>query len=138
MEKFEHKSVFRTIFLLGLFVLIGCDSETKEENGILKGTVSIGPICPVETDPIDPGCLPSAETYKAYPVYVWTPNKSRKVAQVDPELDGSFNMDLAPGDYVIDFSKKQNAIGGSNLPQKVAIEPFGTVLISIEIDTGIR
>jgi hypothetical protein len=124
--------------MLGWILLIGCENDTIEENGILKGTVSIGPICPVETDPIDPGCLPTAETFKAYPVYVWTPNMKKRVAQLDPELDGSFSMDLAPGDYVIDLGNEQNALGGSNLPQKVDIEPSGTVLISIEIDTGIR
>lgn len=134
----KFKFVFISIILYGIIFLTGCEDETNGENGSLKGSISIGPICPVERDPPDPGCLPTVETYKAYPVYVWTANKSRKIAKIEPELDGSFDMELPPGNYTVDLSEEQKMIGSSNLPQKIAIEPHETVSISIEIDTGIR
>lgn len=138
MEKFVSNFVFILIILTGASFLAACEDEAKAGNGRLEGTVSIGPICPVETDPPGPDCLPTAETYKAYPVYVWKADKSRKIAKINPELDGSFFLELAPGDYIIDQGKEQIAIGGSNLPQGFSIEPLETVFLSIEIDTGIR
>lgn len=108
-----------------------------QESGFLEGIISIGPICPVETDPPQAGCLPTAETYKAYPVSVWSSDGSVKVAVIDPALDGSFKIELMPGNYRI-ILEKQNGPGGSNLPQEVTIKPSGKTLVNVEIDTGIR
>lgn len=138
MDNIVSKYVVILIFLLGASILSGCEDEIKEGNGRLEGIISIGPICPVETDPPEPACLPTAETYNAYPVYVWTANKSRKVAKIEPELDGSFFLELAAGDYIVDLDKEQIALGGSNLPMGISIEPLATASLSIEIDTGIR
>ena len=137
MEQNDYKSIFRIIFLAGLLSLSGCNDQTNLENGTFEGTISIGPICPVETDPPAPGCLPTAETYKAYPVYVCTPDGSKKIALIIPALDGSFKTELAPGIYLIILDKDQR-FGSSNLPQEVTIKPLETTVISIDIDTGIR
>ena len=88
---------FLTVLLLGF----GCDKLGSSNIGFLEGKISIGPICPVEKDPPDPGCLPTAETYKAYPVSVWTSNGKRKICKINPELDGSYITDLEPGNYLI-------------------------------------
>lgn len=125
------------VFIAGLLFFSGCDKQAEPENGFLEGTISIGPLCPVETDPPSPGCLPTAETYKAYPVYVCTPDGSKKIALISPALDGSFKTDLAPGKYLVILDKDQG-IGSSNLPKEVTINSFETTEISIEIDTGIR
>lgn len=121
-----------------MLFISGCVLQTDRENGILEGTISIGPICPVETDPPDPGCLPTAETYKAYPVYVCTADGSRRVKLLSPSLDGSFKTELAPGNYLVILDKGNNGIGSSNLPQEVTISPLGNTVLSIDIDTGIR
>jgi hypothetical protein len=105
--------------------------------GILEGTISIGPICPVETIPPSSDCLPTAETYKAYPVSIWTSDGSRRVALITPSLDGSFSMELDPGQYLIKLDKT-NGIGGSNLPLEVVISTLEKTTVSIDIDTGIR
>lgn len=124
-------------FLTGL-LFSGCERQTNQETGLLEGIISIGPICPVETDPPDPGCLPTAETYKAYPVSIWTSNGRRKIAQINPALDGSYKTELTPGNYLVKLGTTGNGIGGSNLPAEVTIASQHETVLNIEIDTGIR
>ena len=124
--------------LMGLLLNTGCDKLSSHEAGILEGKISIGPICPVETDPPDPGCLPTAETYKAYPVTVWTHDGKRKIIQIFPALDGSYSNYLEPGRYLIMLDTDRNNIGSSNLPEEVIIISDNITTLNIDIDTGIR
>jgi hypothetical protein len=140
MGKKIHRLIISITILPVLFLLSGCETKITDltgATGVLEGTISIGPICPVETDPPSPGCLPTAETYKAYPVGIWTSEGKRQVTQISPALDGSFSVELAPGEYLIKL-EKNNGIGGSNLPAKVIITTRGKTILDIEIDTGIR
>lgn len=106
---------------------------------MLKGKISIGPLCPVETIPPNPNCLPTAATYKAWATAVWTLDKSSKIITLSPNLDGAYQLDLPSGKYVIDFDEKQtNHIGGSNLPSIITIFDKDTTNFNINIDTGIR
>ena len=138
MKKDNYKRILVVIFLTCLAVMSGCDSKKTLVAGILEGTISIGPICPVETIPPDPACLPTAETYKAYPVNVFTSDGKTKVAQLMPSLDGSYSSELPPGDYLIVLERAKNNIGGSNLPVMVSITAQDKTLLNINIDTGIR
>lgn len=138
MDKRVLKGIFSIAFLAVLFFISGCDKQMAHESGVLEGVISIGPICPVEKIPPDPDCLPTTETYKAYPVSVWTSNGKRKIAQINPALDGSFKTELAPGNYTVLLEREQNIIGGSNLPVGVSIISEETTLLNINIDTGIR
>jgi hypothetical protein len=125
------------VFLPGL-LFSGCESQITQEAGFLEGIISIGPICPVETDPPDPGCRPTAETYKAYPVSIWTSNGRRKIAQINPALDGSYKTELSPGNYLVKLGTASKGIGGSNLPAEVTITSQHETVLNIDIDTGIR
>jgi len=127
-----------TAFLAGLLFISGCDKQINQGNGSLEGVISIGPICPVETIPPDPGCLPTAEIYKAYPVSIWTTNGRRKIAQINPALDGSYRTELNNGNYLVILENGQNGIGRSNLPVEVSIIPQNKTILNIDIDTGIR
>ena len=138
MGKFNYKVIFSIAFFTGFLFTSGCDKQMNKEAGILEGVISIGPICPVETIPPDPGCLPTAETYKTYPVSVWTSDGTRKIALINPALDGSFRTELAPGYYLVILEKGQNKIGSSNLPVEVSIISMEKTLLNISIDTGIR
>jgi hypothetical protein len=138
MKKNNYMRILVVILLTCIAVMSGCDSKKALVEGILEGTISIGPICPVETIPPDPACLPTAETYKAYPVNVFTSDGKTKVAQLMPSLDGSYSSELPPGDYLIVLEGAKNNIGGSNLPVKVSIKAQDKTLLNINIDTGIR
>lgn len=138
MNKKIYKRISGFIFLTGLFFILSCDKQGNQLIGFLEGKISIGPICPVERVPPDPACLPTAETYKAYPVSVWTSNGKRKVAQINPSLDGTFTTELATGNYLVILENGQNRIGSSNLPLEISIVPTDTTILNINIDTGIR
>jgi hypothetical protein len=125
------------ILFLSLIFVAGCD-KSNNNNGYLSGVISIGPICPVEKIPPDPGCLPTAETYKAYPVSVYSSDGRTKIIQLSPSLDGSYISDLPDGKYLVILEKPQNNIGGSNLPASVSINSKDTTKLYINIDTGIR
>jgi hypothetical protein len=131
-------SIIAGIALLIGLLFSGCEKTTNQETGFLEGVVSIGPICPVETDPPDPGCLPTAETYKAYPVSIWTSNGRRKVAQIYPALDGTYKTEVTTGNYLVKVLPTGNTIGGSNLPVQVTITSQKKTVLNIDIDTGIR
>lgn len=130
--------IIGTVFIAALLCTSGCDKFRNQETGFLEGVISIGPICPVETDPPQPGCLPTADTYKAYPVSIWTSNGRKKVAQIYPAIDGSYKIELINGDYQVILENGQNRPGGSSLPVEVSIIPQNNTILNIDIDTGIR
>ena len=97
MLKHSFNLIITSAFLVCLSSVSGCNKQNVEEAGYLEGKISIGPLCPVETDPPEPGCLPTAETYKAYPVSIYTSNGRRKIEQINPALDGTYRIELIPG-----------------------------------------
>jgi len=138
MKQYRKNIISGLTVLIGLLLNAGCDNLSSHEAGILEGEISIGPICPVETDPPDPGCLPTAETYKAYPVAVWTADGGRKIIQINPAMDGSYKTDLEPGKYLTKLETNSGNIGSSNLPVEVIIISDSVTTLNIDIDTGIR
>jgi hypothetical protein len=123
-----------------MIIFLGCNEQefNNGKNGFLKGVITIGPICPVQRIPPDPACLPTAETYKSYPVVVRTADGEKKVVQINPELNGSFSVELSDGNYLVVLENNQNRIGSSNLPAKVSVISEDTTFLNIDIDTGIR
>jgi hypothetical protein len=138
MKKVSFKKLSGIIFLTGLVLITSCKKEKDLNRGWLEGTISIGPICPVEKNPPDPACQPTAETYKAYPVSIFSSDGIRKITQLEPSLDGTFTSELNPGKYLIVLETANKYIGGSNLPVVVTIVSREKTQISINIDTGIR
>jgi hypothetical protein len=140
MKKFNLNKVLVISILSGLLLFSGCDKQVpvSGETGFLEGVINIGPLCPVQKDPPDPACLPTAETYKAYPVSVWTSDGKRKLKQIVPELSGDYNTELQAGNYMIILEKNQYGIGRSSLPVNVTIFSNDTTKLDIDIDTGIR
>jgi hypothetical protein len=132
------KIKFIILFMSGVVFFSGCDKLFNRDFGFLEGKISIGPLCPVERIPPDPGCLPTIETYKAYPVSVWTSNGKREVARLNPELDGSFRTELMSGHYLVILENDRNRPGGSTLPAEIDITGRDTTILNIDIDTGIR
>ena len=132
------RHIISGILFLSFLFFSGCDKRDNQGTGFLEGVISIGPICPVETDPPDPGCLPTAETYKAYAVSIWTSNGTKKVAQLNPALDGSYKTELDCGNYLVILEDSKNGPGSSNLPVEVSINSQNKTILNIDIDTGIR
>ena len=135
---FNAYDLMNTSLLVGLIALIvllsGC--STIVETGTLSGTVSIGPLCPVERNPPDPACQPTLSTYKNYPISVHGFDGTQ-VAQIMPSLNGSYSVNLIDGEYVVDRDNPSK-IGNSNLPQNITITGKDTTIFNIVIDTGMR
>jgi hypothetical protein len=129
---------YAIFFFLLIIILPGCTKTSDEQPGFLEGVISIGPICPVERIPPEPACQPTAETYKAYPVSVFSSDGTKKIIGLSPSLDGSYSCELAPGSYIVKLEKTQNGAGGSNLPVQVTITSRENTFLNISIDTGIR
>jgi hypothetical protein len=106
----------------------------QDTTGTLTGTVTIGPLCPVE-----PCAVPRDQVVAAYaarPLLIMTPGGTL-VQSVTADPDTGYSVSLRPGTYVVNIAHP--GIGGSpDLPKTVTIRPGETVRLDIEIDTGIR
>lgn len=126
------------ISVIGTILISGCiqQQNRNSEMGFLEGKVRIGPLCPVERYPPDPRCQPTEETYKAWPIAVYTPDKITKVARIEPIVNGSYKVELPGGEYVVDLENQH--MFGKNLPATVTIKKGEITKLDINIDTGIR
>ena len=125
------------LLVVTIFLVAACTKIPP--SGTLKGKVTIGPLCPVERNPPDPSCQPTEETYRAWALAVVEAQSKKEVVVIIPQLDGTFSVQLPPGDYMVDLQKSNNAIGkGGGLPLSVTINDGHTTTASINIDTGIR
>jgi hypothetical protein len=140
MKKGKLISNVSLLFILILFVFSGCENQNILNGGVgtLKGKISIGPLCPVERIPPDPACQPTAETYKAYPISIWTADMKTKITDIKPSPDGNYSARVPYGTYNIVLEKQLAGVGGSNLPATVDIKEDSATVLDISIDTGIR
>jgi hypothetical protein len=104
----------------------------SSESGI-RGTVALGPTCPVERVPPDPRC---ADRPYAAPIAVYRNGSSVPLATGMSDADGTFAFQLPAGTYTL------IAGGATSLPRCAAVTvqvreaSFATT--TIECDTGIR
>jgi hypothetical protein len=133
--------VKRTLALLATLILFAaCNHDSPTEPvlqtfGRLSGNVTIGPNCPVE-QPNNP-CPPPPGAYAERKVQVWDAPHAKLLHNIDIDSQGTYLIDLAPGDYVVDL--KPNGIDRSaDVPAKVTIRANLVTKVDIRIDTGIR
>lgn len=115
------------------------DESTSTPAGILpydsgiRGTVMLGPTCPVERIPPDPNCAP--KPYQTLVVVFRASDATHALAFGRSDANGNFSFSLPPGDYTL-------GAGESNLPRcghpAVTVEPNGYASATIFCDTGIR
>lgn len=128
--------LFLFSILLITFSTLGCLSSTG--TGILTGTMTIGPLCPVETIPPQPECEPTLATYQQYPVkvsrLVTNTQAYIEVTSFTANVDGTYRIELAPGHYRLQVKSGTNG----SLVKEVDIQRDQTTVINFDIDTGIR
>jgi hypothetical protein len=139
MKRGPFKLIVFTGILMFLYSSSGCEDigYKSDGTGTLQGKISIGPICPVETIPPNPACQPTAETYKTYPVSVYTTDMKIKITDIQPSLNGSYATTIPFGTFLVVLDR-QTTIGGSNLPVTIEIKEGEVTKLDINIDTGIR
>lgn len=120
-------------------------TSTKVKYGTLKGKISIGPLCPVEPCKITPERI--MEIYKNRKIFIYSRASKEKVGQTAVKADGSYQLSLAEGKYIINVSDYQgketslsldNFIPGNSYPQNADIAAGKATVLDFDIDTGIR
>ncbi|MFH1036526.1 MAG: hypothetical protein V1756_00445 [Patescibacteria group bacterium] len=102
------------------------------ETGILKGKVFIGPLCPVEPCPVT-----TPNPYISRTI-ILQKQSGESFPPILLQEDGSFETEIAVGNYMLDLSDCNFLGCRYSLPRAVKIEESETTEISIDIDTGIR
>lgn len=114
---------------------IGIPIETPVAPSGIRGTVVLGPTCPVESTPGANDPVPCLTPYSANLVII--DSEGARVESVTSAADGSFQVDVPPGDYVV-----TPATGADTYPvaQPVSVTVAAGQYASVEInyDTGIR
>ncbi len=115
-------------------LLAGCgpSAASAPPNTGIRGIVTLGPTCPVEQVGQPPCVEPLAAT-----LAVTSAEDGSVVAKVNSGADGTFTVDVPPGDYVVVPEP-----GGDPLPlgQPVEVTVVAGAYTEIEVayDTGIR
>jgi hypothetical protein len=129
------------LFAIVAVVALGCDdvgvggASPVAPSGI-KGSVVLGPLCAVESspganDPVPAACL---TPYAAQLVVLDSENKV--VARVASSAEGTFQVDLAPGDYIVTPATTDSYPIAQ--PVSVSVSPAQYATVQINYDTGIR
>jgi hypothetical protein len=128
------------VMALLLAAVVGCseigipiDSPTPPSG--IRGTVLLGPTCPVGGEPGDDNPVPCVTAYAA--MLVVLDSESVAVAHVTSGADGRFSVNLPPGDYVVTPSTGVDSYPIAQ-PVSVIVSPGTYAEVEINYDTGIR
>jgi hypothetical protein len=133
-------------FGLGILValvcglLIGCSEigipvDTPKAPSGIRGSVVLGPTCAVESSPGAHDPVPCLTPYSAS--LVVTDSESAVVARVTSASDGTFQVELPPGEYVVTPATGADTYPIAQ-PVSVTVQPGAYVDVEINYDTGIR
>ena len=119
-------------------LLAGCLAPDAPATGTGRHEVRAvaGPVCPVETQPPDPGCAPRPV---AGATVLLSPADGREVLLGRGVTDarGVVTFDIAAGDYLVTGMPVRGLMGGQvEAPAPVVAGRTASVLL--EYDTGIR
>lgn len=111
------------------------EPEDTRARGLLYGTVTIGPNCPVEQQ--GQPCPPPPEAYAMRKVLVYDQIGKQLLFTVDIDSHGGYQALLLPGRYTIDF-KRIGIDRTSGVPAVVTITASTDTRLDINVDTGLR
>jgi hypothetical protein len=100
----------------------------------ISGVAVAGPVCPVETVPPDPACVPRPVTDA---VVVIRDGGGSEVARVVTAADGTFFAAVPAGDYVVEPQPVEGLMGTAG-PLQVTVTDEPGAPVQLEYDTGIR
>ncbi len=120
--------------IIGLFIFLtdmNTPASFRTGSGV-RGTVTIGPTCPVERIPPDPRCAD-----RPYQGQLVIKSQDRKISlNVLPDANGMFERELPPGDYTIGPSG--NVAYPRAGTQTFTVLPNRYTEVTIQFDSGIR
>jgi hypothetical protein len=120
-------------------VIGGCSEiglgETLAPPSGIRGTVLLGPTCPIGGEPGAHDPVPCLTPYSAELVVLDL--ESVVVERITSGTDGKFTVDLPPGEYVIAPEGGENPYPIAQ-PVPVTVAPGQYIEVEINYDTGIR
>jgi hypothetical protein len=89
-----------TVLLAVLLLTSGCAMPATTPDGAsgIRGRALVGPTCPVERDPPDPGC---ADRPYHGALAVAAASDGHMVASFETDAEGNFTVAVAPGEYTV-------------------------------------
>jgi hypothetical protein len=131
----------RLIAVVGLLIVVsGCSElgfqvDTPAPPSGIRGTVVLGPTCPAaEASPDAQVAVPCLTPYAASLVVL--DSESKVVARVTSGSDGTFEVTLVPGDYVVAPATSDSYPIAQ--PVSVQVNAGQYAPVQINYDTGIR
>ena len=126
----------RQLLLVAMIVLSASCTPVPEEEGILEGHVTIGPLVPVVQDG-GPEPTPAPDVCAGRQIVIYAQDGQTEITRVQIAARGNYRVTLPVGTYVVDI----NRLGidrGIELPKTVRIVGGQTTRLDVEVDTGIR
>ena len=127
---------FLPLLLFALLVLASCGETAPgsdaEELGTIRGTVLLGPMCPVETE-----ASPCPDEPLAGEVVLLVAGDSA-VASAISDSQGRFTIEAEPGDYELMWAPEGDVGVRFAKPVAVTVVAGETVPVDLLVDTGIR
>jgi len=124
--------VFPLLLLAFVLLAATCDNNPPPTNSGIEGTVTIGPMCPVERPDSPCPDQPYAATI------VIEDDQGVEVARAQSGADGRFRVDLPPGRYTL----VPQSPNGAQLPygaeQQVEVRAGEYTHVDVQYDSGIR
>jgi len=126
-----RRTVALSVLLLFLVACADRASSPSGDSGV-RGTVLLGPTCPVETmeSPCPDRPLPDVQVQVLQGGDVLTTIRS--------DGDGRFTVALEPGDYVLQAVVQEGGPGMSAKPVDVTVTSGAFVEVTVPVDSGIR
>jgi hypothetical protein len=115
---------------------IGITATTPQPPSGIKGTVILGPTCPVQGAPESFNPVPDACLTPYAAQMVVLDDEQKVVAHIQSSGDGTFQVDVPPGDYVV--TPATNDSYPFAQPVSVTVVPGQYATVQINYDTGIR
>jgi hypothetical protein len=141
----------RLLALLGCALVIACVppsggsklpspspvvSAAGPPRGVVTGTITAGPVCPVESSPPDPRCAPRPV---AGAVVVATDAGGQELSRATSAGDGSYVLPVGETGTVLISALPVPGLARAPAPVSITLNsPIKTEGVDLEYDTGIR
>ncbi len=111
-------------------------SAAGPPRGVVAGTITAGPVCPVESSPPDPQCAPRPV---AGAVVVATDAGGQELGRVTSAADGSYVLPVGEAGTVLITALPIPGLARAPEPVSVTVDsPIMAERVDLEYDTGIR
>ena len=126
-------------YLIGactFLILVGTGSINAAPQGFLEGQLKI--VSPRTVEPSDnmPRPAVAPETYAEYPLIILSQDGKKEIAQVTPDENGRYRVELPAGAYILDV-KDRVAKRARAKPQPFTVVSNQTVRVDMNIFIGL-